>query len=176
MGESLVLPRLQGFDLPAMPRLALGLEQRELDAINRRLERMIEGLERSERLVRGGLEEMVDRAKSLEPSESAGDSLEKAIEKLGVHTSDLSEKVRRNHLPREREIARARALSVKEPAFGVYASLLQRFVDSLSKVLEAYEAARTELIVVLSEMEPGHGPTFDDPEELRSHLESILAS
>lgn len=74
---------------------------------------------------------------------------------------------------RERQLMRARELSLKEPGWATYADLLDEFISLTIHLLEGLRDFRLELAAVLTATDDEvDSPVFDDPLKLKKYLES----
>jgi hypothetical protein len=177
-----VLEKFPEVSESAYPRLGrvrsapLGIDSRGLDRRNGKLAERLRSLESFGEELRGSLRALVSSVDDVELTASDLDRIDEWVDRLGESTRSVAGDLRRNHPKIEREIARARTLAEGEPGWTTHADLLERFVDELFDVQEALDTARTRLLVLLSKAEPGHGPIFENPDDLKNYLESLLES
>jgi hypothetical protein len=154
--------------------LPTDIDPESLDSHNRRTaEKLKSVVERSEQTL-ASISEYLEMVKSKDLTDRDLDLIDDFIDALSAMIRAVSTDLRETDPKLERLISRARKLSVQEPGWKTHADLLQRYLDSLFEQQNALDSMRTAFLAVLGSNEKGEGPVFDDPDELRAHLESIV--
>ncbi|HSL82196.1 MAG TPA: hypothetical protein VLF66_05435, partial [Thermoanaerobaculia bacterium] len=155
---------------PAPP---LDLDLRSLREQVQSLTETIEELEEFERAVVGSSEKVRSLAVEAARSESGCEALEVFVGDVRERERALADKwapIRRGH---ERQVARARLLGSKEPLWTSYADLQSRATEAVIRLLEALQGIRLEIAAILTAVDEGEGPVFDNAADLKNYLRSL---
>ena len=156
--------------LPAPP---LDLDSERLEGLNRDLALALQEIETFELEVKSSFEGVRAVARDSSETEEGRQSLEDMVEALRDLEGKLASTWAEGQESIERAIMRARQLGSQETLWTEYASLLDRSADSIVRLLETLRDLRWELAAVLTAVDEGDSPVFDDPAALKKYLQSI---
>jgi chromosome segregation ATPase len=156
--------------LPAPP---LDLEPERLEGLNREVASALQEIETFELEVKSSFEAVRAVARDTSGTEEGRQSLEEMVEALREVESKLASTWSEVEASIERAILRARQLGSQETLWTKYADLLDHSADSTIRLLETLRDMRWELAAILTAVDEGDSPVFDDPAALKKYLQSI---
>jgi hypothetical protein len=160
--------------LRLVPSPPLDADAAALGELNRQFAEPLEQMQSHEQALARSFSVLRRLALTVADSPEGRTRIEESIETVRKQEQELAARWNEVRLSRERELRRARELAVNEPAWGEYADLLDRFIESTLRLLKTFRDFRLESVTTLTELDDEvDSPVFDDPEALKKYLETV---